>query len=325
MAKHTGNRTRATLTPTVWATLTCLVIVLLVMGMVVHGRMTDRGAAGQATASPTASVARTTHVPTSKRMAPKPDMAAERKAQQQQTLNDLRPQMEQHIQGYTGDWQVYVEELSTGAQLSMGNRIQPAASLIKLYIMLAAYQQINDGTLPDTSQIDDLLRQMITVSSNSAANTLIETLGNGNDQTGFDVINRTARRYGFTQTTIADMLSDTGSLDPNHKTTSSQDCSMFMAKVYRKQLVSQSASEAMQRLLLGQQRRNKIPAGLPAGTTVANKTGEVPGVENDAAIVFSPHGDYVLTVMTNGQTDALNAQDGIRTLSSMVWSALTTS
>ncbi len=258
-------------------------------------------------------------------MAPKPDMAAERKAQRQQTLNDQRPQIEQRLRGYTGDWQVYIEELSTGAQLSIGNRIQPAASLIKLYIMLAVYQQMNDGTLPDTPQTDGLLQQMITVSSNSAANTLIETLGNGNDQTGFDVINRTARRYDFTQTTIADMLSDTGSLDPNHKTTSSLDCGTFMAKVYRKQLVSQSASEAMQHLLLGQQRRNKIPAGLPAGTTVANKTGEVPGVENDAAIVFSPHGDYVLTVMTNGQADASDAQENIRTLSSLVWSALTAS
>jgi beta-lactamase class A len=303
----------------------CLIIVLLVMGMVVHGRTTDRAAAGHATAQSTASVARTNHAPTSKRAAPKPDMATERKTAQQQTLNDLRSPIEQRLQGYTGDWQVYVEDLSTGARLSIGNRVQPAASLIKLYIMLAVYQQINDGTLPDTPQIDDLLQQMITVSSNAAANTLIETLGNGNNQAGFDVINRTARGYGFTQTTIADMLSDTGSLDPNHKTTSSQDCGMFMAKVYRKQLVSQSASEAMQRLLLGQQRRNKIPAGLPTGTTVANKTGEVAGVENDAAIVFSPHGDYVLTVLTKNQIDSSSAQEGIRTLSSLVWSSLNAS
>lgn len=36
-------------------------------------------------------------------------------------------------------------------------------------------------------------------------------------------------------------------------------------------------------LMLGQQRRSKIPAGLPSQISVANKTGESPGVENDSA------------------------------------------
>ncbi|HEX8872478.1 MAG TPA: serine hydrolase, partial [Candidatus Acidoferrum sp.] len=43
-----------------------------------------------------------------------------------------------------------------------------------------------------------------------------------------------------------------------------------------------------------------IPAGLPAGTKVAHKTGEIPKiVHHDAAIVFAPR-PFVLVVLTRG-------------------------
>ena len=60
-------------------------------------------------------------------------------------------------------------------------------------------------------------------------------------------------------------------------------------------------------IVRGQTRKNKIPAGLPAGFTSGNKTGEMPEgyglgcIENDSAIVFAPEGmgeGYVLTVMS---------------------------
>ena len=47
-----------------------------------------------------------------------------------------------------------------------------------------------------------------------------------------------------------------------------------------------------------------IPAGLPPGTQVANKTGEITGVRSDVAIV-EPFGDtpYILVVMTKELRD----------------------
>ena len=39
-----------------------------------------------------------------------------------------------------------------------------------------------------------------------------------------------------------------------------------------------------------QEWRDKIPAGLPDGLLVANKTGGVSGTSNDAAIVYTPAG-----------------------------------
>ena len=42
----------------------------------------------------------------------------------------------------------------------------------------------------------------------------------------------------------------------------------------------------MYALLKQQQRTNKIPAAMPAGVHVANKTGELSNVENDAGILY---------------------------------------
>lgn len=54
-----------------------------------------------------------------------------------------------------------------------------------------------------------------------------------------------------------------------------------------------------------------IPAGLPPGTRVARKTGEITKVRHDAAIVFAPR-PFVLIILTSGlepaQSSALIAQ-----------------
>jgi beta-lactamase class A len=57
-------------------------------------------------------------------------------------------------------------------------------------------------------------------------------------------------------------------------------------------------------LLAGQTHRNLIPAGLPNGTWTASKSGWVPGVRHDVALV-RPGGapEYVLAVCTSGLAD----------------------
>ena len=72
-------------------------------------------------------------------------------------------------------------------------------------------------------------------------------------------------------------------------------------------------------LLLGQTRRTKIPAGVPSGVKVANKTGELAAVQNDVAIVFGTH-PYVLAVMSSDISSAV-APSQITELSRAVWDA----
>ncbi len=60
----------------------------------------------------------------------------------------------------------------------------------------------------------------------------------------------------------------------------------------------------MRHILLRQEFNDRIPAGLPPGTPVAHKTGEITAVAHDAAIVY-PEGraPYVLVVLTRGVRD----------------------
>ncbi|PLS27475.1 serine hydrolase [Bifidobacterium parmae] len=250
----------------------------------------------------------------------------------QRDMDALGESIRGRIAGYQGTWQVYVEDLASGATTSIDTHAGYAASVIKLYVMLAVFQRIADGALAEDSSIDQLLTQMITVSSNEATNSLISTLGGGDMDAGFAQVNEIAARYGFKDSHIDQALGVIDG-DPNRKTTTADDAGRFMAAVYRGGLVSKDASRRMLDLLLGQTRRTKIPGGVPSGVTVANKTGEIDGVENDAAIVFAgsdtsagmdgtaTQGDYVLVVMTSDVSSAA-AQASIRDLSALVWQTL---
>ncbi|OXN00588.1 serine hydrolase [Bifidobacterium vansinderenii] len=243
------------------------------------------------------------------------------KQAKQTQLDTLKGTLEQQLGGYSGTWSLYVEDMTTGASISINDHRQPSASVIKLYVMLAVYDQIAQGKLTETADIDTLLTQMITVSSNQATNTLVTTLGGDDAQAGFTIVNDTAKANGFTETAMNDLLYDSGTHDSSLKQTSVNDAGAFMAKVYRGQLVSADVSAKMLDLLLGQTRRTKIPAGVPDGTKVANKTGEIPGTENDAAIVYGTKGDYVITVMSE-DVDNSTAQANIRAISGTVWDAM---
>jgi len=80
-------------------------------------------------------------------------------------------------------------------------------------------------------------------------------------------------------------------------------------------VASSQACRQMIEIMLGQTDRDKIPAGIPAGVPIANKTGEVDGVRNDVAIV-DPFGDtpFVLCVLTKYVT---NYASVLRTISAI--------
>ncbi|WP_236034490.1 serine hydrolase [Bifidobacterium saguinibicoloris] len=237
-----------------------------------------------------------------------------------------RQAAETAIGQYPGTWSVHVVDLESGLESAAGSD-QPmvAASLIKLYIMLAVFDGINQGTIADGATIDADLTQMITVSSNDAANRLLAVIGgtSGTGGTGgtaqaIATVTDTAARYGFTDTKELRALTGAASGNTVENWTSARDCALFLVKAYRGELVSQDASKRMTDLLLGQTRRTKIPAGVPAGVQVANKTGELAAVQNDVAIVYAPH-PYVFAVMANDVDES--AAGRIASLSAAVYQA----
>jgi beta-lactamase class A len=86
--------------------------------------------------------------------------------------------------------------------------------------------------------------------------------------------------------------------------------------------ISKRAATAMLEVLEAQEFNEKIPAGLPPGTTVAHKTGDITGIHHDAGIVFPPgEPPYVLVVLTSGFAKEEEANRFIAGLSRGVWEA----
>ena len=146
-----------------------------------------------------------------------------------------------------------------------------------------------------------LAKAMIVASDNTAANTLITLLG-------FDRINATARRANLRHTQLKRHFLDYAAIVRHSENlTTPHDIGALLYQIERgshealRTVASPRSCRAMLDLLYHQEDRDKIARGLPKGTPLANKTGEVDFVRNDVAIV-DPYGDgpWVLVVLTKG-------------------------
>jgi beta-lactamase class A len=247
---------------------------------------------------------------------------------------------------------VYARTMDGSAPLIAIRAGEPfaAASIIKLTILVTAFRAFDAGLAspgepvvlrasdltggsellararPGQSyRIGDLLRAMIQVSDNSASNALITRFG-------FAAIARTIAHCGMPGTQLRrHFAAVVAPARVSLNVTTPRDVGTLLYQIERGareglDTVAKSAScRAMIDLLLGQEDRSKIPAGLPPGTPVANKTGEITQVRNDAAIV-DPYGDapYVLVVLTRALDDTNAGNRGIAAIARRVDAALRT-
>lgn len=234
----------------------------------------------------------------------------------------LEAELTYRINSYASQWSLYLKDLSTGNIISINERPQESASLIKLYVMGAIMQDIYDGKLEMTDKIRNLLENMITVSDNSATNELVRYLDpDHSHRAGLERVNAFIDEQGFDNTHEYNGLEDTSlHYNPDKiNTTSTQDCGELLERIYRGEFVSHLSSRKMEDLLLAQQVTYKIPSTIPDESTVANKTGETSDCENDAAIVYTPNGDYILCIMSYKLSDKGSAVSYLREMSSLIY------
>lgn len=234
----------------------------------------------------------------------------------------LEEELTSLTESYSGDWAVYVKDLSNGETININQHPMESASLIKLYIMGAVMEQIREGTLEETDTVSSLLNEMITVSDNEAANELVRYLSDEHDhKDGLEYLNSFAERHGFADTQQVNGLED-ASLRHNPSMinkTSARDCGELLAQIYEGTLVSHLASRKMESLLLGQEITYKIPSALPDEAVSASKTGEVSDAENDSAIIYSPGGDFILCIMSGKWDSGNQAVTHIREITKLVY------
>jgi beta-lactamase class A len=87
-----------------------------------------------------------------------------------------------------------------------------------------------------------------------------------------------------------------------NNTTTADGLLELLAAIARGEAVDQESSSQMVEILKRQKFNEGIPAGLPAGTPVAHKTGEITKIHHDAAIVFAPK-PFVLVILVRGLAD----------------------
>ena len=234
-------------------------------------------------------------------------------------LTGLRESIESVIAQYgldDGNVAVYVRSLNNGNDVDIASHSMQSASLIKLYVAGCVYKNYDNVIRVEKydGEINELVRKMITVSDNDATNELIHKLGNGDAALGMTTVNQFCQEYHFDDTSMGRLMLDFDSVTDNY--TSVKDCTDILDKIYNGDLPGASS---ILEYLKQQERTEKIPAGIPTGITVANKTGELPDVENDAAIIYLDQIHYILCVMTEKQADTSRSRQMIVDLSKTVY------
>jgi len=162
--------------------------------------------------------------------------------------------------------------------------------------------------------IRELMRRMITHSSNLATNELIALVG-------AERTTAMARTLGARHMQVLRGVEDQKAFDRGlSNTTTADDLAALLTAIENGSALSPASSAEMRDILLEQAFNEKIPAGLPPGTRVAHKTGEITAVSHDAAIVY-PAGrkPYVLVVLTRGVRDGAASSALIADVSRLVY------
>jgi beta-lactamase class A len=257
-----------------------------------------------------------------------------------------------------GEVSVAVVDLATGQQLGIGeNTEMHAASTMKVPILLELFRQADEGLLAldrdipvanefrslvgDTvfalsasddsdstlyarvggqATVRELAQLMITRSSNLATNILIEHVEPGR-------IASTLERIGADGMKVQRGVEDGPAFRKGlNNTTTAQGLARVLEAIARCSITSREACNAMVEILAAQEFNEAIPAGLPAGTRVAHKTGWITGIQHDGGIVYPPdRPPYVLVVLTRDVADRAAAARVGADISRLTWEALTAS
>ena len=238
------------------------------------------------------------------------------------TIQTLEQRITSLTETYSGSWSIYTKNLTTDESFVIQDVPMKSASVMKLFILGTVYEAIDQQELERTSELTDLMTNMICDSSNEASNRLLALLGEGSYADGIAKVNSYISRHGYSsQTHEFNGFENSATIcDPDHfNQITARDCGKFLELVYRRELGSRRICNEIENLMLNQHTRYKIPAGLPEGVEAGNKTGEMDTVENDAAIVYGDYSDYILCVLSSDWDSKDEAISHIQEISSTVY------
>lgn len=230
-------------------------------------------------------------------------------------------------------------DLDTGNYLNIGgDHVFSAASTIKLPILIAFFQHLDEGKV-DLNQtlvmrrdlitggsgvmqyrrvgtkfsVKETVTKMITISDNTATNMIIDRLG------GIKKLNQRFRSWGLKDTIMRHLLADLRGTN----TTSSQDLVRLLALLSNDKVLSASSRGQALDILRHVKTKTLLPAGLGKGAVIAHKTGDIGFLIGDAGLIVMPNGKrYLAGIFVKRPYNDTRGRDFIRQVSRLVYNYL---
>lgn len=160
----------------------------------------------------------------------------------------------------------------------------------------------------------ELIDRMITWSSNLATNLLIRDADAGR-------VTATVRSLGADSMEVLRGVEDIPAFEAGlSNTTTARDLARVFEALVDDDLVEAEGRSEMLEILERQHFRENIPAGIPEGVRIANKTGWIAGINHDAALIFPEDAPpYVLVVLLRGHPAEDQGTAFAAELSRVVW------
>jgi beta-lactamase class A len=229
-------------------------------------------------------------------------------------------------------------DVETGDYVNInGDKIFPAASTIKLPILIAFFEAVDAGQikLNETLEVKRSLiasgsgtlqyasgaklsalataTKMIVISDNTATNMIIHRLG------GLAAVNQRFRDWGLTNTYMQNYLGDFKGTNK----TSAMDLVKTSALLAKRQIISANSRARALDILNATANRKLLKAGLGEGSHMAHKTGDIGFVIGDAGIVEMPSGKlYLAGIFVRRPYDDRRARDFVQKVSKITYKYL---
>lgn len=151
-------------------------------------------------------------------------------------------------------------------------------------------------------------------SSNLATNLLLGAVGLSATAAALEAV-------GASDSVVARGIEDTAArASGRHNLVTARDLARTLQALTIGAAASRESCDEVVAVLSAQQVNDAIPAGLPAGTAVAHKSGWVEGVSHDAAIIYPPDADpFILVICTTSTLGEQAALDLIADGASAAW------
>ena len=237
----------------------------------------------------------------------------------------LKKEVEKLLPGFNGQVGVYIKNLRTNKIVSINaDTIFPTASMVKIPILIGIMDKISKGELQyhqtltykdsllyagvdilgsfknnEKIELSKVMMLMLTMSDNTASLWLQSLAGGGKR------INQILDSIGIKATRVNSRTPgrETNRTEYGWGQTTPYEMATLFEKIYKGEIVNDSVSKRMLRLMGRDYWDEEAISQVPAGIFVAAKNGAVDESRSETLLVMAPKNPYVFSICTKNNKD----------------------